>query len=112
MGIAGRIHGRRLPSAQRKIDGIESDRLKPGVRVELTASELAAYAQHNLPDGVRNARLEIPEAGVATGSALVDFVKLQRAQGHPPGWLMTYLLNGERPVSVTARIRSSGGTRP
>jgi hypothetical protein len=39
----------------------------------------------------------------------VDFGKLQRAQGGQPGWLMSMLLSGERPVTVTAGIRSSGG---
>jgi hypothetical protein len=96
-------------SAQRKIDGIGSDRLKPGARVELTAAELDAYAEHYLPEGVRNPKVEITAPEMATGSALVDFAKLGRAEGHPPGWLLSFLLNGERPVSVTARIRSSGG---
>ena len=38
-----------------------------------------------------------------------DFGKLRRAQGHPPGWLMSKLLDGERPVRVTVRIRSANG---
>ena len=50
-----------------------------------------------------------PARGIATGKALVDFGKLQRATGHSPGWLMSKLLEGERPVSVTAHIQSSGG---
>jgi hypothetical protein len=47
--------------------------------------------------------------GVATGTALIDFGKLRRAQGYEPGWLMAKLLDGERPVSVTVRIRSAAG---
>jgi hypothetical protein len=43
------------------------------------------------------------------GSALIDFAKVRRSQGHAPGWLMSKLLEGERPVSVTARIASAGG---
>ena len=39
----------------------------------------------------------------------VDFGKLRRAQGYEPGWLMSKLLDGERPVSGTARIHSGGG---
>ena len=46
---------------------------------------------------------------MATGTALVDFGKVRRAQGYRPGWLMSKLLDGERPVSVTARIRSDSG---
>ncbi len=40
---------------------------------------------------------------------MVDFGKVRRAQGYQPGWLMSKLLDGERPVSVTARIDSGGG---
>jgi hypothetical protein len=96
-------------SARQKIDQIESDRLKPGTRVELSPQELNAYAARELPDGVRNTQVRIIAPEVATGSALVDFGKVRRSQGKPPGWLMSKFLDGERPVSVTARIRSSGG---
>lgn len=96
-------------SAQRKIDSIDGDLLKPGARVELTPRELNAYAEHYLPQGVRNPQVEVVAPGTATGSAMVDFGKLQRSLGYHPGWLMSKLLDGERPVSVTARIRSAGG---
>ena len=96
-------------SAQRKIDGIQNDRLRPGARVELTPSELNAYAEHNLPAGVRNPQVRVTAPEVVTGSAMVDFAKLQRSLGYQPNWLLSKLLDGERPVSVTARIRSSGG---
>lgn len=46
---------------------------------------------------------------MTTGTALIDFGQVRRAQGHPPGWLMSKLLDGERPVSVTARIVSAHG---
>ena len=97
-------------AARQKIDLIEGDRLKPGSRIELTAPELTAYAQHEMPAGVRDARVAVIAPGVATGSALVDFGKVRRAQGYQPGWLMSQLLDGERPVSVTARIQSANGT--
>ncbi len=96
-------------SIQKKLDLVESDKLKAGSRVELSVAELNAYAAHELPAGVRNPRLGIPAPGIATGSALVDFGKLQRARGSQPGWLMSMLLNGERPVTVTVSIRSSRG---
>jgi len=94
-------------SAKRKLDLIESDRLRAGTRVELSERELNAYAQHEAPEGVRNLRLDITPSGLATGSALIDFNAVSRAQGHPTGWLMSKLLEGERPVSVTARLTSS-----
>jgi hypothetical protein len=96
-------------SARKKLDQIESERLPPGTRVELTPEEVLAYAQHELPAGVRNPRLQLVGPGMATGTALVDFVKLRQGQGVEPGWLLSTLLNGERPVSVTARIRSARG---
>jgi len=96
-------------SIRHKFEEIEGGRLRAGARVLLSARELTAYAEQEAPDGVRDPRVRLAAPGVATGSALVDFGKLRRAQGHPPGWLMSKLLDGERPVSVTARIHSSGG---
>jgi hypothetical protein len=96
-------------SAKRKFDLIDSERLHPGAKVTLSASELNAYVAHEAPTGVRDTKLMIVSPGVATGSALIDFAQVRRAQGHPPGWLMSKLLSGEHPVSVTARIVSSDG---
>lgn len=96
-------------SAKRKIDLIASDGLKAGSRVDLTLAELNAYAGREAPAGVRNPKIRLVARGLVSGAALVDFGKLRRAQGYQPGWLMSMLLDGERPVSVTARIRSSGG---
>lgn len=96
-------------SAQQKIDSIEGGRLRAGDRVTLTYEELAAWVAHAAPPGVRNPKIRVTTPGVATGSALVDFGKVRRSQGESPGWLMSKLLDGERPVSVTVSIRSSGG---
>jgi len=99
-------------SCQRKFDLIENDRLKAGSRLTLSQRELNAYVEQELPkvvpQGVREPKLELG-AGTATGSAWIDFVKLQSAQGKPPGWLMRQILQGEHPVTVTARIDSAGG---
>jgi hypothetical protein len=95
-------------SAKQKLGQIESGKLKTGARVTFTPPEIGAYVAKEAPNGVRNPRLEL-QNGVAKGSALVDFGKVRRAQGYQPGWLMGKLLDGERPVSVTARIRSGGG---
>jgi hypothetical protein len=96
-------------SAKRKLDSIEADRLHPGARVTLTFPELNALVAKEAPAGVRNPHLRASARDVATGAALIDFGKLERSTGRQPGWLMSKLLDGERPVSVTARIRSSGG---
>ena len=98
-------------SACRKLELIESARLARGARVELTAAELNAWVAREAAalDGVRNPRLQLG-ADTATGEALIDFGRVRRAQGYHPGWLMGKLLDGERPVKVTARIHSSAGT--
>src|SRR5262245_17858458 len=88
-------------SCKRKFDQIESDKLRPGSRVTLTSRELNAYvagesAQY-AGQAVRNTRLELGD-GSATGSALIDFLKLREAAGKPPSWVMSKLLAGERPV--------------
>jgi hypothetical protein len=109
-----------LPSAStdyqavvHKVSLIEHDSLKPGSRVVLTPAELNAYARQEVasvaPGGVRDPRLELGP-GTATATALIDFGKLRRAEGKTSGPIMAYLLDGERPVTITARIRSSGGT--
>jgi hypothetical protein len=99
-------------SAKRKLEQVERGSLKAGSRVALTPAELSSYAHFEArrayPDGVRNTVVKLG-ADVATGSAIVDFGKIRRAQGQAPGWFMGKLLDGERPVSVTARIRSGGG---
>src|SRR5215469_12453166 len=99
-------------SAQEKLARIETDHLPAGSRIELSPAELNAYVANEAPkvtDGVRNPRLELVGDGLARGTALIDFARVQRSQGHPPGWLMAKLLEGERPVSVSVRIRSSKG---
>jgi len=96
-------------SAKRKLDAIDSDRLPAGTRVEFSQAELAAYVEKEAPAGVRNPRLHFGTAEVVTGTALIDFGKVEHAQGQHPGWLMSRILEGERPVSVTARIRSANG---
>jgi hypothetical protein len=99
-------------SAEAKIEQIESGRLPRGARVVFSAAELNKYVEHQVPTvtgGVRQPRLELLGQGIARGSALVDFAKLRTSEGHPPGWVLAKLLEGEHPVSVTAHIRASGG---
>jgi hypothetical protein len=98
-------------SVKRKLDLIESERLQPGSRVTLTSRELNAYVVNEaaeLGPGVRDPRLQLGDS-MATGTALIDFLKVRQAAGQPSGWVMTKLLGGERPVRVTARITSGSG---
>lgn len=99
-------------SVTHKFKLIEDEHLRPGTRVTITAGELNAYVEHEVaesfPAGVRAAKLILANGG-ATGSAFIDFGKVRRAQGNPPGWLMSKILDGEWPVEVTASVRSGGG---
>ena len=96
-------------SAQQKFNAIESGRVRTGSRVVLTYPELTAWVTREAPVGVRNPRVFANARDLATGTALIDFGKLQRAAGKRPGWLMSKILDGEHPVTVTARIRSGAG---
>jgi hypothetical protein len=99
-------------SAQEKLARIEGDQAPAGSHIELSTAELNAYVRNEAPkvtDGVRNPHLELVGDGLARGTAMIDFARVQRSQGNPPGWLMAKLLEGERPVSVSVRIRSSKG---
>ena len=96
-------------SAKRKFDTIESDRLPAGTRVEFSPAELTAWAEKEAPAGVRNPRLQFGVPEGVTGTALIDFGKVVKAQGQSPGWLMSRILEGERAVNVTVRIRAANG---
>jgi hypothetical protein len=96
-------------SAKRKFDTIENDRLPAGTRLEFSERELTAFAEKEAPAGVRNPQLHFGTPEIVTGTAVIDFEKVEQAQGKRPGWLMAKILEGERPVSVTVRIRSDNG---
>ena len=96
-------------AALRKMQSIEKDTAPAHSTVTFSSAELNAYAKFRAaeiaPDAVRNTRLELRN-GEAAGSAMIDFVKLQKAQGQAPGRLLSWLLSGERPVTVTVRVNS------
>ncbi|HYO83981.1 MAG TPA: hypothetical protein VES20_21435 [Bryobacteraceae bacterium] len=100
-------------SIQRKFQQIDKKQVKPGQRISLTAAELNAYVQTELPKvappGVRRPAVQLQGNNRASGAALIDFVKLRTSQGKPPNWLLRKLLEGEHEVSVTARVQSGGG---
>lgn len=101
-------------TTQQKIDLIESGKAPRKATLLFVENELNAYVRRRLPEfapqGVRDTRLSI-ETGRATGHALVDFSKLRRARGGSTTLRMLGLLmDGERPVTVVARVRSAAGT--
>jgi hypothetical protein len=96
--------------AHQKFARIETAKLPPGTRVDLSAAELNAWAADEArlyaPGAARSIKLELT-AGAATGSLLIDFLKLrQAATGEQPGWLIRNLFAGERQVTVAAHFES------
>jgi hypothetical protein len=92
----------------RKFALIEQDHQKPGSRVVMTRAEWSAWVAEAAPTGVTHVRIDLGMNRI-TASANVDFLKADRARGDAPNWLMTQLLEGDRPVTVTARIQSGNG---
>ena len=101
-------------SVKRKFQSIETLQAKPGSRVAISSQELNAYVETELPQvapaGIRKPHVVLHGGNTATGSALVDFVKLRSAKGQQTNWFMRKLLEGEREVKVTTRIESANGT--
>ncbi len=93
-----------------KIRTIQDRKARRGSDILFTERELNLYARSELPlaipSGVRQPRVELGQ-GTATGYALIDFRKLQ--QGSDTPWLITKLIEGERPVRVSARVESGNG---
>jgi len=105
------------PSAEylrikQKIELILSGQAPAGASISLSPQEINAYAQGRPSElgleGIRNTRVELGH-GEATGTALVNFVKLRRSQGLETGWLLGKLLEGERPVLATVKVHGAAG---
>jgi hypothetical protein len=99
-------------SARRKAELIESEKARPGSSITFSVAEANAYAREEarreVGDGLRQARVWFGY-GKASGSAVVDFVKLQTARGKPPGLLLRWMLQGEKELQVGVRVESRAG---
>lgn len=99
-------------SASHKLDLIQSGHAKRGARFLFTPAEINAWARvtvpQTVPQGIRDPRVELGE-GEASGYALIDFLKIREAKGESTNWMIARLIEGERPVKVMVRLRSSGG---
>lgn len=101
-----------LRSAQAKLDSIERGTARRGSVVFFTVQEINSWAYYTIPtivpQGIRNERVTL---GTGTGSAfaLMDFLKMRQAEGKSYGWMMTRMLEGERPVTIAVRVQSGGG---
>lgn len=96
----------------RKLDLIQNGRARPGSVLAFTIAELNAWgrakAAEVVPEGLRQPRLELGQ-GSATAYALVDFLKLRHAAGIETNWLVAKLIQGEKPLRVSAAIQSAKG---
>jgi hypothetical protein len=98
-------------SAETKLDRLEKKEAKAGEVVEFTPQEIDAWVRvavpEAVPEGVRNPRLEVG-LDSATGSGLVDFLKLTKGHGSVTS-LLANLFEGEHPLKVSVRVTSGGG---
>jgi hypothetical protein len=99
-------------SAKRKLDAIQERKAAPGSYVTFNKREIEAWARVEVPKevgpGFREPQAELGN-NVATGRAVLDFVKLRRAKGATPNWFIDKLISGERPVAATLEVKSANG---
>ena len=99
-------------SAKLKLDAIQNRTAAPGSYVTFNKAEIEAWARVEVPKevgpGFREPQAELGD-NVATGRALLDFVKLRRNSGAAPNWFIDKLISGERPVAATLAVKSANG---
>ena len=99
-------------SAQRKLDEIRSNKPKPGSVYVFTVAELNAWGREEafalVPEGIRSPKLELGN-GTASVFMYIDFLKVRKGKKLETGWLLSRLLQGERPLRVRAEISSANG---
>ncbi len=99
-------------SVSRKLEIIQSGKAKPGAVFVITPMELNAWirvkALEVAPVGFRQPRIELGN-NAANGYALIDFLKVRHAAGVETNWLLAKLIQGEKPVKVSARFQSAKG---
>jgi hypothetical protein len=99
-------------SAEAKLDMLENSKAKPGSIITFSLQEINSWARYKVPEivpqGIRNQRVTLAnDSGIAY--ALMDFLKMRHAQGKDPGWLISHLIEGERPVTISIHLQSGGG---
>ncbi len=100
-------------SVRDKFHGLAIGGYPPGSRVLIRMRDLNPYLESLIPfyvpTGLRNVHVETDSNNIVRGTADIDFLKVRQAHGEKPGWLMTQLLGGERPVEITVRLTSAHG---
>ena len=98
-------------SAQKKLDSISDQKLKPGSVVTLSPREVNAWIHEKavkaFPEGVRNEHIDLGP-GTADGNALVDLTKIGKSK-NSVNPLIARLIEGERPLRVAIRVESANG---
>ncbi len=87
-------------------------RAEAGSVTVFTPAEINAVLRSSVPqmlEGMRNPQVQLG-AGTASGTALIDLLKLRRGEGVAGSPLIAMLLEGERPVKVNVRVESAHGT--
>lgn len=100
-----------LDRAGSKLDRIESGHARPGSVIVFTPAEMNAWARGRVPQmypGIRNPSVQLG-VGTATGSAMIDFLKMRQGEGVATNPLVAKLIEGERPLKVSMQLESSGG---
>jgi hypothetical protein len=99
-------------SARKKLDLIEASQAPRGAVITFTPAEINAWARVTVPEivpeGMRDMRVELG-TNTATGSAIVNFLKMRQAKGESTNWLLQKVIEGERPLRVGVRVESSNG---
>jgi hypothetical protein len=99
-------------SAEAKLDSLENNKAKPGSVIAFSLQEINSWARYKVPEivpqGIRNQRVTLgTDAG--TAYALMDFLKMRHAEGKATSWIMSRLIEGERPVTISIHMQSAGG---
>jgi len=99
-------------SAEAKLDSIEAGKAKRGSVIVFSLQEINSWAKYKVPEivpqGIRNQRVTLGN-DTGTAYALMDFLKMRHAEGKATGWIMSRLIEGERPVTISIHMQSSGG---
>jgi hypothetical protein len=99
-------------SALAKIHTIEEGQAKRGSVIVFSLQEINSWAYYmvpqTVPEGIRNQKVTLGN-GTGTAYALMDFLKMRHAKGKATGWIMTKMIEGERPVTISIRLQSSDG---
>ena len=96
-------------SAQKKLDSISDQKLKPGAVVTLSPREINAWIHEKavkaFPQGIRNEHIDLGP-GTTDGNALVDLMKIGKGNINS---LIARLIEGERPLKIAIRVESANG---